>query len=126
MDDQLVSPEEMSRSCLCLNAQRRARRIARHYDAAFRGLGLTSGQFTILAALNGPEPIGLGVLAELLGLERTTLTRNLAALEQAGLVANVPAEHDRRLRMLELTSAGRARLRMAMPVWREAQETAQA
>lgn len=112
----------MARSCRCLEAQRRARLLARRYDAALRPVGLTSGQFAILAALNQAEPLPLGMLADRLGLERTTLTRNLGALVEAGLIGSAPGSSDRRLRSLLLTAAGKDKLRAAMPLWREVQQ----
>ncbi len=120
MNDKLLTPAEMSRQCRCLRAQREARLLARAYDAAFRDVGLTSGQFSILAALNQPEPAPLTMLAQVLGLERTTLTRNLRAIEGAKLVTSV-ASRDQRVRALQLTPAGVARLRAAMPLWRQVQ-----
>ena len=124
-DDDLLTAQEMSRQCLCLGAQRRGRQLARRYDAALRPVGLTSGQFSILASLNQPEPVPLTRLAEILGLDRTTLTRNLRALDEGGLVRSQAGDGDRRLRQLALTGAGRDKLRAAMPFWRAAQEKAQ-
>ena len=122
MQDDLIEPRDMLRECRCLNAQREARQLARRYDAALKPVGLTSGQFAILASLNQPEPTPLSRVAEALGLERTTLTRNLQPLEDAKLVGTAPGSSDRRMRHLLLTAAGRDRLRMAMPLWREAQQ----
>ena len=46
--------------CLCLAAQRVARTLARRFDEALRPVGLTSGQFSLLMALNRPAPPNLG------------------------------------------------------------------
>lgn len=119
--ESLLTPQQMSLACLCLNTQRAARAVARHYDAALRPTRLTSGQFAILSALNQADPVSIGTLAEGLGLERTTLTRNLAPLENAGLVRSAVADGDKRIRGLSLTTSGRARLTQAMPLWRAAQ-----
>lgn len=121
----LISAQEMSRQCRCLAAQRQARKLARTYDAALKPVQLTSGQFSILASLNQPEPVPLTRLADILGLERTTLTRNLGALERGGFVASRADESDRRVRQLALTVSGRAKLAAAMPLWRAAQGAAQ-
>ena len=53
-------------TCLCLAAQRAARALARRFDHAFRPLGLTSGQFSLLMSLNRPAPASMGSIAELL------------------------------------------------------------
>lgn len=109
---------EIRDRCLCLHAQRAARALARRFDAAFRPLGLTSGQFSLLNALNRPEPPAMGAVAALLAMDRTTLTAALKPLERRGLVRSEPGE-DRRSRRLALTDAGRAVLAQAVPVWRE-------
>jgi DNA-binding MarR family transcriptional regulator len=103
--------------CLCLATQRAARALARRFDEAFRPLGLSSGQFSLLQALNRPAPPTLGSVAELLAMDRTTLTANLKPLERDGLLTVAPDPKDRRVRRLALTDAGRALLGRAMPVW---------
>ena len=77
---------EIRDHCLCLHAQRAARALARRFDAAFRPLGLTSGQFSLLNALNRPEPPAMGAVAAVLAMDRTTLTAALKPLERRGLV----------------------------------------
>lgn len=113
----LIPVAKLNAECVCLNVQRAARRVARRFDAAFRPIGITSGQFTILGALNQPAPVTLGDLAAILGMERTTLTRNLAPLEAAGLLRSSAVEGDARARALALTEAGRTRLAAATPIW---------
>lgn len=122
MADDLLSAREFQAQCLCLGAQRAARALARRYDAALRPVGLTSGQFAILAALNRPAPAPLTELADQLGLERTTLTRNLQPLERAGLLVAAAPGQDRRVRAVALTQLGRDKLGAAMPAWRSVQE----
>ncbi len=104
--------------CLCLHTQRAARALARRFDAAFRPMGLTSGQFSLLNALNRPEPPGMAAVAAVLGMDRTTLTAALKPLERRGLVRVAADERDRRGRRAALTDAGRAVLAAAVPVWR--------
>ena len=104
-------------ACLCLHLQRAARATARHFDEAFRPLGLTSGQFSLLMSLNRPEPPSIGAVAALLAMDRTTLTANLKPLVRRGLVAMAVDPADRRRTCLSLTAAGRAALAAAVPVW---------
>ncbi len=104
-------------NCLCLHSQRAARAIARKFDEAFRPLDLKSGQFSILMSLTRPEPPTLGAVADLLGMDRTTLTANLKPLERRGLLEVAPDAKDRRLRRLSLTEAGRDILIDAVPLW---------
>ena len=110
---------EVRDACLCLHLQRAARAVARRFDAAFRPLALTSGQFSLLMSLNRPEPPSIGGVAALLAMDRTTLTANLKPLERRGLVTVSADEIDKRTRRLTLTKAGRALLISAVPIWRE-------
>jgi DNA-binding MarR family transcriptional regulator len=103
--------------CLCLHAQRAARALSRRFDGALRPLGLTSGQFSLLMSLNRPEPAGMGSVAALLGLDRTTLTAALKPLERRGLVASRAHPDDGRSRLLTLTQQGHALLAQAVPIW---------
>jgi len=104
--------------CLCLQVQRTARALARRFDDAFRPLQLTHGQFSLLTALNRPEPTGMGSVAALLAMDRTTLTANLKPLERRDLVKVTIDKADKRGRRLALTAAGRALLAAAAPIWR--------
>lgn len=105
-------------SCLCLHAHRAARALARRFDVALKPAGITSGQFSLLMSLNRPQPPKLGSVAALLAMDRTTLTANLKPLVRRGLVEAATDPADRRARLLRLTSAGRAVLAEAVPVWR--------
>ena len=67
-----------------------------------------------------PPNLSITALAKLLGMDRTTLTRNLAPLQAEGLVA-LGAEGWRRSRTLAITARGRERLKAAMPLWESAQ-----
>lgn len=106
-------------TCLCLHTQRAARALARRFDDAFRPLGLSNGQFSLLMSLNRPEPASMGSVAALLAMDRTTLTANLKPLARRGLVSVTVDKEDRRSRRLTLTPAGRALLIAAVPVWKK-------
>lgn len=122
MIDQTLTAIEMRNSCICLGLRRAARAVSRRYDVAFRPLGLTSGQFSILGALLQNRPVPLGNLATMLGMDRTTLNRNLRPLEAADLIATRPDDTDQRVRALELTTKGHTILVKAIPLWREMQK----
>jgi DNA-binding MarR family transcriptional regulator len=104
-------------TCLCLHVQRAARTLARRFDEALRPLGLTNGQFSLMMSLNRPVPAGMGSVATLLGMDRTTLTAALKPLERRGLVQIASDPADRRGRLLTLTEEGRALLASAVPIW---------
>src|SRR5579884_3121679 len=98
----LSTTHQVRDSCLCLHTQRAARALARRFDEAFRPVGLTNGQFSLLMALNRPEPPTLGSVAALLAMDRTTLTANLKPLERRGLVRVAVDPEDQRSRRLIL------------------------
>src|SRR5450755_3048959 len=104
-------------ACLCLHVQRAARALGRRFDEALRPLDLTHGQFSLLISLNRPEPPTLGSVANLLAMDRTTLTANLKPLERRRLVKVSVDKQDKRSRRLSITPAGRALLSKAYPLW---------
>jgi DNA-binding MarR family transcriptional regulator len=109
---------EVRDACLCLHAQRAARALARRFDEAMRPLALTSGQFSLLMALNGGAPPTVSDVARVLGMDRTTLTSSLKPLVRRRLVRNHADETDGRIRRLSLTPSGASLLAEALPVWR--------
>lgn len=104
-------------TCLCLHVQRAARALARRFDEALRPLGLTNGQFSLMMSLNRPHPPGIGSVASLLAMDRTTLTAALKPLERRGLIEIAVDPADKRGRLLKLTPEGKAVLASAVPVW---------
>ena len=112
-----ASTRHVRDACLCLHVQRAARALARHFDEALRPVDLTNGQFSLLMALNRPDPPAMGAVAALLAMDRTTLTAALKVLERRGLLAITPDPADRRSKLLSLTPAGMHALGRAMPIW---------
>jgi len=113
-------------TCVWRRARRTARRLTRLYDRALAPGGLTAGQFDILAnlfsaSLTRARRVAIGELAERMGMHATTLTRDLGPLVARGLAVRVTTAADRRVRLVELTPAGREALKAAVPLWREAQ-----
>jgi DNA-binding MarR family transcriptional regulator len=109
-------------ACTCFAARRTARAITQHYERHLKPTGLGVNQFTMLTVLTlmGPQP--LSRVADQLGVERTTLTRNLRGLTTRGWVAE-SSTGDRRVRRLTITKRGLAAARAALPHWREAQRS---
>ena len=103
--------------CLCLHLQRAARATARRFDTAFRSFDLTNGQFSLLMSLNRPEPASMRSVANLLAMDRTTLTAALKPLQRRGLVTVATDPTDRRSRQLTLTPLGRDLLADTVPIW---------
>ena len=109
------------RNCLCQASRSAARGLSAVFDRHLRPHGVRITQFTILAnlILRGATPVA--ALAEALGVDRTTLTRNLALLERNGWIETRADESDARTHLISATAKGRAVARDALPGWREAQ-----
>ena len=115
-----TDPLHVTRHCHCLAARRTARSLTRLFEAKLRPHGLKATQFSVLAALalKGATPVS--ELAEFLVLERTTLTRVAAVLGREGWITARPGA-DARVRLLQITRAGRRKVEVALPAWQEAQ-----
>lgn len=79
-------------------------------------------QLPILVALGWKGPLPITLLADVLGLDRTTLTRNLKVLEQRGLLVVVEDADDARVRLAQITDAGVEVLSNALVLWRGVHE----
>lgn len=111
---------EVEGRCVGLNLRRTDRLVSQVFDAALRPVGLKGTQFGLLVAIRAMQPVPLSRLAERIGLDRTTLTRNLALLERAGLVSTSRGS-DQRERILDLTAHGTSVLGGAYPIWKATQ-----
>jgi DNA-binding MarR family transcriptional regulator len=112
--------------CTCLRMRRATRRLTQIYDHALEPTGLTSNQAAILAylygATNSPSSgLSIGAIAEWLGMDPSTLNRNLKPLAARGLVRNVPDPRDGRVRIVRITESGERSLIKAVPYWHKAQ-----
>jgi DNA-binding MarR family transcriptional regulator len=107
-------------TCAGWNSRLAARRITQFLEKRMTGSGLTIAQFGLMAQIAAASDDTLGALAERLGLDQSSLSRNLHALERDGLVEIAVVERDLRKRAVWLTEKGARRLEEAMPVWRSA------
>jgi DNA-binding MarR family transcriptional regulator len=115
MKDDLMSP------CHCLSLRQAARHVTQLYDRHLAPFQLTLNQYSILGQLSVLGPTAINELAQLLFVDRTTLTRNLKPLQQAGWVTQAPHPTDGRSQCLSLSSQGRQLLDDATPAWVAAQ-----
>ena len=106
--------------CACFNTRKAARAVTRFYDDMLAPSGLKATQLTMLGAISISGPTRMSELADMLALDKTTLTRNLTLLEAGGLIA-IAAGADRRERVVAHTRAGTDAVDRALPRWREAQ-----
>lgn len=120
MDIRETARVERAQSCACFNLRKAARAVTQLYDEALRPADLRATQFALLTAtrLLGSAPMTR--LAEIMGMDRTTLTRNLRPLERQGLIRVRPGS-DGRVREVVLTERGQEALARALPLWERAQ-----
>jgi DNA-binding MarR family transcriptional regulator len=110
----------MAATCACFNVRKAARVMTQVYDDVLRPSGLRTTQLTLLMLLRGHGSMSIGGLAEAATADRTTLTRNIAVLEERELVRIRPGE-DARVRVVELTEDGDRAIDAALPLWEKAQ-----
>ncbi len=106
--------------CTHLQLRQLMLRVGQHYDSRVAEAGLKTTQYSLLTAAEKLGPVRPGALARVLGIEPSTLTRNLQPLVAAGLLT-VGAGPDGRSRLVTITAAGRARRSQARPLWQGAQ-----
>jgi len=111
--------EAIGNACFALHARMTARLLSRVYDAAMRPADLRLAQFGLLGAIAHGTATSETALAERLGLERTTLVRNLKLLTEKGWIEPIPG--DGRGVRHRLTETGREKLESAIPLWEAAQ-----
>ena len=107
-------------SCLCTQLRRASRGVTRLYDDALAAVGLGGAQLSLLRHVQRLGQPSISVLAEAMGLDRSTLGRNVRVLEEQGLV-QLGEGRDLRAREVRLTEAGLQRIDLALPLWEQAQ-----
>lgn len=102
---------ERQRSDGTRRLQRAIRAIVRRFSISERAdvacCGMTVAQAATLETLDASGPLRLGALGRRLGIQPSTLTRNLARLEERGLVRRVADPDDARASSVALSDAGR-------------------
>ena len=121
-DDVIQDPLPPSKlgPCTCTEIRRAARKLTSFYDSALAPAEITITQYSILASIGRAGRLSHTALAEKLGMDRTTLTRNLRALIEATWVA-VTSGEDHRQHLLQLTAAGKKKLNRSLPLWEKIQ-----
>jgi DNA-binding MarR family transcriptional regulator len=107
-------------TCTCGELRKAARAITLLYDNAFKSTGLLSTQFNVLQAICSIDSIRISDLANKLGMDRTTLTRNLSVLERQGFI-EISHGKDQRTRIVIATQKGRSAVSKTILLWNEVQ-----
>jgi len=107
-------------NCVCFNLRRVTRAVTQFYDSEMRRHGIRPTQGTILSSLQAKDSWNMAELSDWLGMERTTLVRNLQPLQRDGLVQAVGGGRGNRVE-LTITTKGRKQVEKLTPAWKAAQ-----
>ena len=109
------------RGCTNLKLRQLMRRVSQHYDQIVGTCGLKTTQYSLLSYVERLGPIRPGVLAAAMGMDASTLTRNLQPLVARSWVEVGPGT-DARSRVVTITPAGRDKRVQAQREWKRAQQ----
>ena len=107
-------------SCVALNLRKSAHAVSRIYQKEMRDAPVKGPLFSLLATISRRGSSTITALARDIGLDRTTLTRNLRHLEERGLIQNRLVTANKK--EVTLLPEGEIALRKALTSWRRAQE----
>lgn len=116
----VIAPQALVEVCFCHHARRTARAITRIFDEALQPVGLKASQFNILAMVAAHDGASTAEISRFLALDRTTLSRNLKPLQNAGYLT-AQGGAGRRPDTLALTAAGKILFDQAAAHWQTAQ-----
>ncbi len=108
-------------TCLATNLRRAAGVATELYNRHLAPSGLNVAMLRLMEVAETHPEASITELAGRLGLDRSTLGRNLRVLERQGMVA-LGHGRDDRSRGIELTEGGRQALEIARPLWARAQD----
>ncbi len=109
------------KNCVCADLRAATRAVTQFFDGEVRQHGIRPTQTPILGALQAKDGWGMADLSDWLGMERTTLLRNLRPLQRDGLVRAKGGGRGGHVQ-LEITEKGRTALARLFPAWRSAQD----
>jgi len=108
------------KNCVCFNLRRVTRVVTQFYDSEMRRHGIRPTQGTILSSLQAKDSWTMAELSDWLGMDRTTLVRNLRPLQRDGLVEADGGGRGNRVE-LAITAKGRRQIEKITPAWKAAQ-----
>ena len=106
--------------CACNNLRRASRAVTQFFDDKLQEIGLRSTQLVILLAVMQNDNAGIAQLARALGMNASTLNRNLRPLAREGLIEVADSQSSQR-KTVRLTPAGHKAITDATPIWHAAQ-----
>jgi DNA-binding MarR family transcriptional regulator len=112
---------QLAAVCVCSNIRRASRAVTNYYDSVLgevSNLRVSQAILLVIVYLAGPQT--MNDLAKMMGLDRTTIGRNLKPLAQQGLLTLTPGD-DQRTRIVTLTAPGCEAILRVVPQWERAQ-----
>jgi DNA-binding MarR family transcriptional regulator len=114
---------EIAQHCLGSRIGRLHRIVARRFELALAPTGLTPPQLEILAALAVADTaLPPTALAQVLAVERSTMSRNLALMRGRGWIEASERSPSGRTMAVTITAVGREAFADAREAWHEAQD----
>ena len=110
--------EPYKSKCYCTNLRRSANKISDFYSSALKNVGLTVAQYYLLINLSRLGSANITHWSEFVGLDRSTMVRNIKPLQTRGLIV----ETDGHGKTYSLSDEGANILEKAIPIWQKAQE----
>jgi DNA-binding MarR family transcriptional regulator len=107
-------------NCVCFNLRWVTRAVTQFFDAEMRRHGIRPTQGALLLSLASKESWTMADLSDWLGMDRTTLVRNLRPLQRDGFVKAVGGGRGSRVE-LSITAKGRKKVEEGLPTWRSTQ-----
>ncbi|NAY91735.1 MarR family transcriptional regulator [Muricauda sp. JGD-17] len=104
--------------CLGFRVRKLSRIIDNVYRSKLKAFGISENQLTILFALHQNGLLEQGKLGEMLGLERSSISRSIRLMVKNDWVKR---SSDYRP-LLELTKTGQEFVKVLIPVWEEAMD----
>jgi DNA-binding MarR family transcriptional regulator len=130
MDTRTLSPErqallrEVQDTCLIARTRLISRVITNIFDEELRPLGLQSSQHTLLGSIMRMGSATRAEISRASHIDRSTLTRNLQVMMDAGWIEEVADQAHGRQRPLRLSQAGEDLLFSSTAAWRAGQARA--
>jgi DNA-binding MarR family transcriptional regulator len=106
--------------CVAFALRKSALTVGRIYSAQMAEAPLRGPLFSLMMTIRRTGPATISALAREVGLERTTLTRDLRSLEQRGLIQISAAEANSKL--VVVTTLGEREIAQSLVYWEAAQK----
>src|SRR5262245_26711641 len=113
--------QRMAKECIAMRVRLLNRVVTKAYDDCLRPLGLRTAQQTILVAISLMKTPTPRQIERRLGLDKSTVSRNVERMQRRGWVEFVSGE-DGRSHHLKLTAKGGKLLRESTTAWEQAQK----